>query len=131
MIDKIWHDWQHKTPENFYAYAGGSVAEVNNFTIFTTYPTGLPPFLNVSVSSDFELKCFLMRFASVLFPDPWRWFLERYDLGCDRFGQPLLHLRLMDGHLDIFIRIWWFFDLLLRQCDSEFGVVAPHWTFTR
>ena len=79
MIDKIWYNRQHKTPENFYAYAGGSVAEVNNFTTFTTFPAGLPPFLNASVSFDLELKCFLMRFASVLFPDPWRWFLERCD----------------------------------------------------
>lgn len=49
MIDKIWSDWQDKNPKNKYAYGGGSVtAFAGNFTIFAAFPTGLPPYLNVS-----------------------------------------------------------------------------------
>jgi len=46
MVDKIWFDWQNKHPQNFYAYAGGSISAASNFTLFTQFPTGLPPFLN-------------------------------------------------------------------------------------
>lgn len=48
MVDKIWYDWQNKSPENKYAFAGGSVAASFNFTLFTQFPNGLPPFVNVS-----------------------------------------------------------------------------------
>ena len=48
MVDKIWYEWQ-KDPRNKYAYGGGSVAPLANYTVFTEFPTGLPPYLGVSV----------------------------------------------------------------------------------
>jgi len=52
MIDKIWNDWQAKSPLNKWAYGGGSVEAVSTFALFTEFPTGLPPYLGVSASSD-------------------------------------------------------------------------------
>ena len=49
MVDKIWYDWQNKDPRNKYAYGGGSIE--TSGTNFTTFPTGYPPYLNVSASS--------------------------------------------------------------------------------
>ena len=51
MIDKIWYDWQEKSLRNKYAFGGGSVAALGSFAAFSQFPTGLPPFLNVSASS--------------------------------------------------------------------------------
>ena len=48
MVDKIWYEWQ-KDPRNKYAYGGGSVAPLANYTVFTEFPTGLPPYLGVSI----------------------------------------------------------------------------------
>ena len=48
MIDKIWYDWQNKDPRNKYAYGGGSVAALPYYKDFTVFPTGKPPYLNVS-----------------------------------------------------------------------------------
>jgi len=49
MVDKIWSDWQDKGPKNKYSYGGGAVGVFgNNFTLFTTFPTGYPPHLSVS-----------------------------------------------------------------------------------
>ena len=48
MIDKIWFDWQNKSPKNRYAFTGGSVQALHSFAEFTEFPTGLPPFVNVS-----------------------------------------------------------------------------------
>ena len=50
MIDKIWYDWQQKSPKNKYSYGGGSVEALASFATFTQFPTGLPPYLNVSSS---------------------------------------------------------------------------------
>jgi len=55
MVDKIWYDWQEKSPKNKYSYGGGSVAALFNFTTFLSMPTGVPPFLHVSALSDPEL----------------------------------------------------------------------------
>ena len=52
MIDKIWYDWQQKNIKNQVAYGGGSVAALGNFSLFSQFPTGLPPYLNVSALSD-------------------------------------------------------------------------------
>ena len=52
MIDKIWYDWQNLNIESQFSYGGGSVAALTNFTEFTLFPTGLPPYLNVSVLSN-------------------------------------------------------------------------------
>lgn len=60
MIDKIWFDWQNKLPMNKFAYEGGSVAELTNFTLSTIFPNGGPPFLNVSALPHLKLACFLM-----------------------------------------------------------------------
>ncbi|KAF9780434.1 Di-copper centre-containing protein [Thelephora terrestris] len=46
MIDKIWYDWQKKSPKNRFSYGGGSVEALSSFATFTEFPTGLPPYLN-------------------------------------------------------------------------------------
>ena len=51
MVDKIWYDWQNKSPKNKYASRGGSV-EVTDSTSFVKFPTGLPPYYGMSVSSN-------------------------------------------------------------------------------
>ena len=48
MIDKIWSDWQQKSPKNKYSFGGGTVGAFINFATFLQFPTGLPPYLNVS-----------------------------------------------------------------------------------
>ena len=57
MIDKLWYDWQRKSPKNKYAYGGGSVTAIPSYTNFTEFPTGLPPYLNVSAPSDLKRTC--------------------------------------------------------------------------
>ena len=70
MIDKIWFDWQNKLPMNKFAYEGGSVAELTNFTLSTIFPNGGPPFLNVSASPPSQTAQFshVICSLSVLFP---------------------------------------------------------------
>ena len=48
MVDKIWYDWQRRRTMNKYAFGGGSVTAFGNLDLFPQFPTGLPPFLNVS-----------------------------------------------------------------------------------
>ena len=48
MVDKVWYDWQHASPENFWAFEGGSVQAIDNATHYSEYPNGAPPMLNVS-----------------------------------------------------------------------------------
>ena len=48
MIDKVWYDWQNAHPENFWSFAGGSVSFLIQPDLSETFPTGGPPFLNVS-----------------------------------------------------------------------------------
>jgi len=48
MVDKIWFDWQNKHPENFYSFFGGSVGAHSQPGLYKEFPTGGPPFLNVS-----------------------------------------------------------------------------------
>ena len=64
MIDKVWYDWQNKDPRNKYAYGGGSVTPIPSYANYTMFPTGLPPYLNVSASLDLKrtFRC-LIRFA--------------------------------------------------------------------
>ena len=50
MVDKIWYDWQNKSPKNKYAFGGGSV-QATDSTTYPDFPTGLPPYYNVSVLS--------------------------------------------------------------------------------
>jgi len=45
MVDKIWYDWQNKSPKNKYAFGGGSVTASTSFENFVKFPTGLPPYL--------------------------------------------------------------------------------------
>ena len=47
MVDKVWYDWQHKNPSNFWSYSGGSVEAITNVTYYNEYPNGAPPYLNV------------------------------------------------------------------------------------
>ena len=48
MVDKVWYDWQNAHPENFWSFAGGSVGVNDQPDLFAVFPTGAPPFLNVS-----------------------------------------------------------------------------------
>ena len=67
MVDKTWYDWQRKSPENKYAYGGGTVPALSNFSLFIQYPTGLPPFAHVSSSSHFMRNSrYLINFVLLL-----------------------------------------------------------------
>jgi len=51
MVDKLWHDWQNKRPENFWSYTGGSIATLGTSTPVTyaeyeEFPNGKPPMRN-------------------------------------------------------------------------------------
>lgn len=48
MVDKIWYDWQNRVPMNKYAFGGGSNSTFGIFPDFFDFPTGKPPYLNVS-----------------------------------------------------------------------------------
>ena len=69
MVDKIWYDWQQRSPKNRYSYGGGSVAALDSFADFTQFPTGLPPYCNVSVPSGVKRACviIILSFASLSF----------------------------------------------------------------
>jgi len=43
FVDKNWHDWQLKSPNNTNALAGGTVQALDTFAHFAANPTGLPP----------------------------------------------------------------------------------------
>ncbi|KAJ7693383.1 Di-copper centre-containing protein [Mycena rosella] len=47
MVDRIWFKWQRKHKLNKHAFAGGSVQQLDNVTVFSEYPTGGPPFLTM------------------------------------------------------------------------------------
>jgi len=47
MVDKIWYDWQHALPMNKYAFGGGENATFGT-SDFVEFPTGKPPYLNLS-----------------------------------------------------------------------------------
>ena len=47
MVDKLWNDWQHANPANFWSFGGGSVSAAQGFEPDATFPTGLPPYVNV------------------------------------------------------------------------------------
>ena len=48
MVDKIWYDWQRRLPMNKDAFGGGSTSVYDQPDTFPQFPTGMPPFLNVS-----------------------------------------------------------------------------------
>jgi tyrosinase len=48
MIDKIWYDWQLRDQSNKNAYGGGSVSAQVDPSQAAAYPTGAPPFLDLS-----------------------------------------------------------------------------------
>lgn len=47
MVDKLWNDWQHRRPENFWAYHGGSIGAHSVSGMYDQFPNGGPPFLDV------------------------------------------------------------------------------------
>lgn len=114
MVDKIWWDWQEKSIQSKYSYGGGSVAAINNFTTFTQFRTGLPPYLSVSVpSSDLKRSCVInfVRLSLVRQRDPRFRFVERYDLGHHGHDGRLvvLHIRLdIIGHFRIIAQTFFF-----------------------
>ena len=79
------------------------MAALDNFAEFSQFPTGLPPFLNVSLPSDFKrARMIIISHApfsrlSVLQPDSRRRFVGRSDLGRDGHDRrhPMLHLCLI------------------------------------
>ena len=83
---------------------------LSSFSDFSRFPTGLPPFLNVSLPSDVKLaRVIIISHAlfsrlSVLEPDSRRWFVGRSDLGRDGHNRrhSVLHLRLiLTGTMEI------------------------------
>ncbi|KAH8994114.1 Di-copper centre-containing protein [Lactarius hatsudake] len=48
MIDKLWYDWQHRSQTNAESFFGGSVEALQSVESYNKYPTGAPPFLNLS-----------------------------------------------------------------------------------
>ena len=53
MVDKIWYQWQLRSPSNKNAFSGGTISvQVDP----TAPPNGGPPFLNVR-SNSFWLTC--------------------------------------------------------------------------
>jgi len=49
MIDKLWYDWQHANPENYWSFGGGATALTRDFEPGNPlYPVGAPPFMNFS-----------------------------------------------------------------------------------
>ena len=48
MVDKVWYDWQHASPANFWAFKGGSVQNLTSVQALHDYPNGMPPALSVS-----------------------------------------------------------------------------------
>lgn len=55
MVDKIWYDWQSKSPKSKQAFGGGSNTPTGNFATYSHYQTGLPPYLGVSSSIKFYI----------------------------------------------------------------------------
>jgi len=73
MVDKTWYDWQNAHPENFWSFLGGSVGGHSEPGLFTEYPTGGPPFLNVSerlIKAAFTLVLWLIQPRSIV------WFMD-------------------------------------------------------
>ena len=48
MIDKVWYQWQLRDSSNKNAFGGGTVSVQVDPIQGAIYPTGAPPFLNVS-----------------------------------------------------------------------------------
>ena len=49
MVDKLWYDWQHANPANFWSFDGGAVAVLNNNSVpVPEFPNGGPPYVTVS-----------------------------------------------------------------------------------
>jgi tyrosinase len=49
MVDKLWDDWQRRRPENFWSYQGGTIGAHSASGIYSQFPNGGPPFLDVRV----------------------------------------------------------------------------------
>ncbi|KAH9952948.1 Di-copper centre-containing protein [Russula dissimulans] len=47
MIDKIWHDWQHRDPANAESFLGGSAEALESLAAYEEYPSGAPPYLSL------------------------------------------------------------------------------------
>lgn len=47
MIDKIWYDWQHASPSNFWSFSGGSVQALDTIEDYEANPNGAAPELSV------------------------------------------------------------------------------------
>ena len=55
MIDRIWYEWQNRNLASATSFFGGSVEHLDNEADYQQYPTGGPPYLNVS-TCQFKLR---------------------------------------------------------------------------
>ena len=46
MVDKVWNDWQRAHADNFWAFEGGTVRELNTWPRYTN---GAPPAMTVGL----------------------------------------------------------------------------------
>lgn len=77
MVDKIWYDWQKKHPENFWSYLGGTVPAHSQPGLYAQFPTGGPPFMNVSENlvliASHPLTFLLTEYVPVLHRSAYGW----------------------------------------------------------
>lgn len=106
MIDKLWYDWQNANPANFWSFGGGSVSVVLNPELNRTFPTGIPPYMNVRVLPTGVIHS-VDETLVVLDSDPDGWYFGR--LYCLRaYGhserEVVLHLRVNPPGIED--RVW-------------------------
>lgn len=98
MVDKIWYDWQHANPANFWSFDGGAVAVLNNSVPVPAFPNGGPPYVTVSsLLINAHSVNELTKPFTVRDPDPDGWYLEQlYHLRVDGHSERevVLHLRM-------------------------------------
>ena len=51
MTDKVYYDWQHRHPENFYSFHGGATQNLSSWETYSEYPNGQAPWLKVCFPS--------------------------------------------------------------------------------
>nr|GAT58369.1 di-copper centre-containing protein [Mycena chlorophos] len=66
MVDRVWYEWQHASPENADKYFGGSVEALENVTYYMQYPTGAPPYLSTNFTMPADGMFSEARIADVL-----------------------------------------------------------------
>ena len=70
MVDKLWYDWQRRLPINKNAFGGGSTSVFGLADMFPQFPTGMPPYLNVSAPEYPECSVSNLILRSIIPPSP-------------------------------------------------------------